>query len=169
MVGLEGVARRLGYRMKGVHIRTLPFSSTRTPALAWLLLVLAVGVHVADEALNDFLALYNLAVEFLRDRFTAFSLPTLTFSGWLTALVSGLVILLFLTPLAHARGGGMRSVALFFSIFMIANGIGHLILSVFLGFIMPGAWSSPLLILAGINLFSVAKKHWSNFDVDVRS
>ncbi|MCH8245476.1 MAG: hypothetical protein IH951_03610 [Bacteroidetes bacterium] len=53
--------------MQGVHIRTLPFSSIRTPAVAWLLLVLAVGVHVADEALNDFLALYNLAVEFLRD------------------------------------------------------------------------------------------------------
>lgn len=67
MVGLERVARSLGYRMQGVHIRTLPFSSIRTPAVAWLLLVLAVGVHVADEALNDFLALYNLAVEFLRD------------------------------------------------------------------------------------------------------
>ena len=147
----------------------LLLASIRTPAIAWLLLVVALGAHVADEALNDFLALYNPAVDFLRDRLSYFPLPNLEFSGWLTGLVFAVVILLFLTPLANARGRGMRGVALFFSIFMIANGVGHLVVSVFLGYIMPGAWSSPVLVLAGANLYSVAKIRWTVPGSDARS
>ncbi len=138
----------------------LQLSSIRSPAVAWLFLVLVLGAHVTDEAMNDFLWFYNGAVEFFRDRFAYSPLPNLQFTEWLTALVFVVLVLLLLTAVAHSRGKGMRRAALFFSIFMIANGVGHLTISVFLGFMMPGAWTSPLLILGGSNLFWVAKNQW---------
>ena len=64
---------------------------------------LALSVHVADEALTDFLSVYNPAVEALRERLPWFPLPTFTFEGWLTGLIVGGGALAAVVPLRLRR------------------------------------------------------------------
>jgi hypothetical protein len=52
--------------------------------IAWLALCIAFAIHVADEALTDFLSVYNPAVRAIRARFPFLPLPTFTFRVWLT-------------------------------------------------------------------------------------
>src|SRR5207247_3980216 len=51
--------------------------------LAWLALGVAFAIHVADEALTDFLSAYNPAVRSIQARFPFLPLPTFTLRGWL--------------------------------------------------------------------------------------
>ena len=67
---------------------------------AWVVLALALALHVADEAANDFLAIYNPNVRAIRARFPFLPLPTFTFETWLTGLILGIALLLALSPLA---------------------------------------------------------------------
>ena len=48
---------------------------------------------MVDEALTDFLSVYNPMVCALRARFPFLLLPTFTFRGWLTGLVLAVVVL----------------------------------------------------------------------------
>ena len=55
-------------------------------ALAWLLLTLALAGHVIDEALTDFLSVYNPAVEAIAQQLPWLTLPVLTFESWISGL-----------------------------------------------------------------------------------
>ncbi len=142
----------------------MPISSfikrMRTPGASWFILASVLALHVLDEALNDFLSFYNPAVMQLRELWSFFPVPTFSFDVWLTGLILGVAILLLLTPLASARLRGLRPVAVVLSVLMMANGIGHIVISIALGTIMPGAYSSPVRILAAYNLFSTARNRW---------
>jgi hypothetical protein len=50
--------------------------------LAWITLGLALGVHVSDEALNDFLSAYNPTVLAIREKLPFLLLPAFTFGVW---------------------------------------------------------------------------------------
>lgn len=132
----------------------------RTPGASWFILALALALHVLDEALNDFLSFYNPAVMQLRELWSFFPIPTFSFDAWLTGLILGVAILFLLTPLANARLQGLRPLAVVLSVLMLANGIGHIVISIVLGTIMPGAYSSPVLILAAYNLLSTIRNRW---------
>jgi hypothetical protein len=58
------------------------------------LLALAIGLHVTDEALTDFLPLYNSLVESARESYSWVPLPTFSFSVWLAGLILGVLLLL---------------------------------------------------------------------------
>ena len=73
--------------------------SYRRWGLAWLGLVAALALHVIDEAVNGFLPLYNQVVTDLRRSIAWFPMPTFTFDGWLTGLVTAILVLLALSPL----------------------------------------------------------------------
>ena len=60
-------------------------------AIAWLLMVTAVGVHVIDEALTGFLPFYNAQVLAMRARFGFFPAPTFTFRVWIPGFHSRLL------------------------------------------------------------------------------
>jgi uncharacterized protein with HXXEE motif len=115
---------------------------------AWVALTLALAAHVADEALTDFLSLYNPTVLALRERFPWFPMPTFTFDVWLTGLIALVVVLLLLAPLAYSGAIIARVIAYPFAVIMLLNGLGHLAGSVYLGRWAPGATTAPLLLVA---------------------
>jgi len=120
--------------------------------LAWLALCLAFAIHVADEALTDFLAVYNPAVRAIRARFPFLPLPTFTFRVWLTGLVLAVAVLASLAPFAFRGAPWMPPMAYAFGIVMAGNGLLHLAGSVYLRKAMPGVYSAPLLVAAAVYL-----------------
>ena len=119
---------------------------------AWVALCVAFGIHVVDEALTDFLSVYNPMVRAVRARFPFLPLPTFTFRVWLAGLVLAVVVLASLTPFAFWGAGWMRPIAYAFGIVMVGNGLLHLAGSVYLRKAMPGVYSAPLLVAAAVYL-----------------
>ena len=126
--------------------------ATAHHGLSWVLLSLALAVHVTDEALTDFLSVYNPTVRAIRERIPFLPLPTFTFEAWLTGLIVAVVVLLSLSRFAFQGARWMTPLSYAFGILMIANGLGHCTGSLFLGRAMPGVYSSPLLLAASVYL-----------------
>ena len=120
---------------------------------AWLALCAALALHVADEALTDFLSFYNPMVERIRERIPFFPMPTFTFEVWLTGLIVGIALLTALTPFAFRGARWMRPLAYVFATIMFLNGCGHIFGSVYFGRLLPGVYSSPFLLAASVYLF----------------
>ncbi len=123
---------------------------------SWVTLATALAVHVTDEALTDFLSVYNPAVHALRARIPWLPLPTFSFGVWLAGLALGIAVLFALSPLAFRGNKGITRVALPFSALMIGNGLGHLGGSIYLARLLPGVCSSPFLIAAAAFTFVCA-------------
>jgi hypothetical protein len=116
--------------------------------LAWVSLCLAFAVHVADEALTDFLSVWNPFVRSVHARFSWAPLPTFEFVVWLGALIAGVIVLLFLSLFVFAGAAWMRPLSYFFALVMMANGLAHIAASLYLSRLIPGVYSSPLLLVA---------------------
>jgi hypothetical protein len=129
---------------------------------AWVGLALALAVHVADEAANDFLSVYNPAVLAIRERIGFFPMPTFRFEVWITGLIVGVLLLLALSPLAARASKSLRRVAYVLAALMFLNGAGHIAGSIYLGGWMPGVYSSPLLIAASVWLWLSVRKPVAN-------
>jgi len=119
---------------------------------AWVTLCVALAIHVADEALTDFLSVYNPAVRAIRARFPFLPLPTFTFPVWLGGLVAVTLLLFALSPAAFRGEPGLRPGAYAFGIVMAGNGLLHLLGSVYMRRVMPGTWSAPIILAAAIYL-----------------
>ena len=119
-------------------------------AVAWVLLASAVALHVWDEALTHFLPFYNGLVESLRERLGFFPLPTFSFKLWLGGLIVGVGAGYALTPIVARGGRIIRIVTIVLGILMVSNALGHLLGSVYFGRLLPGVWSSPVLLTAAI-------------------
>jgi hypothetical protein len=126
--------------------------------VAWVLLTLALAAHVADEALNDFLSVYNPIARAVRSSLPFLPMPTFTFDVWLAGLILAVLVLLALTPLVMRGAFWTVPFSYFYSILMIVNGLGHFAGSVFLRRPMPGVYSSPLLLAAAIFLLVTTRK-----------
>ncbi len=122
--------------------------------VAWVGLCVALGIHVADEALTDFLSVYNPAVRAIRSRFPFLPLPTFTFPVWLAGLITVTVLLLALSPAAFRGEPGMRPAAYVFAVVMAGNGLLHLAGSIYLKRAMPGVYSAPLILAAALYLLA---------------
>lgn len=120
--------------------------------IAWVSLVLALALHVVDEALTGFLPLYNSVVSSLRESYSWFPLPTFSFSAWITGLSIGILFLSGLSPLAFAGSRGLRPISYFLGVLMIANGLGHIGITIYLGRPAPGVYSSPIVLVAAFAL-----------------
>jgi hypothetical protein len=119
---------------------------------AWVALCLALAAHVADEALTDFLSVYNPTVQAIRERYAWFPMPIFEFETWLAGLITGIVLLLALSPFAYRGARWMMPLAYVFATIMLLNGLGHIAGSFYLGRLMPGVYSSPLLLGASLYL-----------------
>ena len=125
--------------------------------VAWIFLSLALTLHVIDEALTDFLSVYNPAVQAIRKRFPFLPLPIFTFRVWLAGLCLGSLVAFGLSFLAF-RGSRLAIVVAYpVAVLMFANGIGHIVASLYRGRIMPGVYSSPFLVAASAYLFCAAQ------------
>jgi hypothetical protein len=125
---------------------------------AWVSLCLALAVHVFDEAMTDFLSVYNPLVQAIRQKFSFFPMPVFTFEVWLTGLIAAIIILLLLSPFAFRQKMWMRLLSYPFAVLMLLNGLGHIAGSVYLGRLAPGVYSAPLLLAASIYLLRSVRR-----------
>ncbi|HUJ43110.1 MAG TPA: HXXEE domain-containing protein [Opitutaceae bacterium] len=144
--------------MKTVREKTGNPVSNRPFGYAWLALCGALAIHVTDEALTDFLSVYNPAVDAIRARLPFLPLPTFTFNTWLAGLILAILVLSILSVLAF-RGGRLAAwLAYPYAAIMLVNGLGHFGGSIYLGRWMPGVYSAPLLLFASVLLFVRARE-----------
>ncbi len=120
--------------------------------VAWIALCGALAIHVVDEALTDFLALYNPAVLSIRERYPFLPLTTFTFEGWLALLIFAIVALTCASFFVWKGRWAMRPISYVFAGVMLLNGLLHIAGSFYMGTFMPGVYSSPLLLAASFFL-----------------
>jgi hypothetical protein len=133
---------------------------------AWLGLVAALAVHVADEVLTGFLDVYNPTVRALRESIGWFPMPEFRFDVWLTGLVAVVIGLAMLTPLVDRGPRLIRAAAVVFAGLMVLNGAAHMagtvagrtVPTVRFERPMPGFWSSPILIAAAVHFLRSATR-----------
>ena len=123
--------------------------------LAWVALCGALAIHVVDEALTDFLSVYNPAVQAIRARFSFLPLPTFTFPVWLGGLITVTILLFALSPAAFRGEPAMRPAAYVFGVVMAGNGLLHLVGSAYMRKAMPGVYSAPLILAAAVYLLAM--------------
>jgi hypothetical protein len=118
----------------------------------WIALCLALALHVFDEALHDFLSVYNPVVEAIRHTIPFLPLPTFVFRTWLGGLLAAILLLLALSPYAFRNSQKLVLPAKIIGVLMTGNALVHIIGSVYLGRWMPGVYSSPILLFASLYL-----------------
>ena len=116
--------------------------------MAWLLLCATLAVHVTDEAATRFLDLYNPAV-----RAMGLAALQFTFPVWITLLALAVVGLLILAYWVRRGTWWTVQASYAFAFLMLANGIAHLSFSAYKHEWMSGAYTSPLLLAAAVNLW----------------
>ena len=124
---------------------------------AWLFLATALALHVLDEALTGFRSFYNPLVLQMRAALGWFPMPTFTFWPWLVGLVTLIVVLFLLTPAVRRGADGTRVASWVLAVIMLFNGLGHLLGSVYFQRWLPGATSSPLLLIASVQLMRATR------------
>jgi hypothetical protein len=126
--------------------------------LAWLALCAALALHVTDEALTGFLAIYNPTVLAVRARYSWFPMPTFEFRDWLTGLISAVLVLFALSPFFFRHAQRIRPLGYFAAGLNILNALGHTAATIFGRTVAsvsfhrpaPGFWSSPVLFAAAV-------------------
>lgn len=135
--------------------------------LAWIGLCSALAIHVADEAVTNFLDVYNPAVVSAREKYPwlfvryLWLLPTFTFDVWLSLLIFAVLVLFSLSFLVWKGKWAMRPISYVFAALMLANGLLHIGVSVYMGRLISGVYTSPLLIAASIALIFATRAHRS--------
>lgn len=127
---------------------------------AWVYLCLALAVHITDEAATGFLSVYNPTVMAIRETAPWLPLPVFRFDVWLAGLIAANALLLSLSRFLLRGVTWMRPIAYGLAMLMLANGLGHVLGTVFgrtLASVrfprpMPGFYSSPLLLAASVYL-----------------
>ncbi|NIP18591.1 MAG: hypothetical protein GWM87_10830 [Xanthomonadales bacterium] len=120
--------------------------------------MLALTLHVLDEALTGFLPFYNELVLDLRRSLGFFPAPVFTFGSWLGGLIVVLAAGFLLTPVVASGGRATRMVCIALGLLMIGNGLGHLAGSLYAGYLLPGVTSAPLVLAAACYLSWLAWK-----------
>jgi len=120
--------------------------------MAWAGLAVAIAIHVVDETWNDFLSFYNPAVDGIRADYPWVPLPTFSFDQWLLGLILGILLLVGLTPFVSLGRPWIRLLSYALAVLMIVNALGHTLISIWLREPMPGAFSSPVLLVTAIAL-----------------
>lgn len=115
-----------------------------------MLMVSAIGLHVFDEAVTHFLSFYNELAFNLRESVGFSLMPTFTFGAWLGGLIVAIIICFALTPLVNRGGRFIRAFATLLGILMVVNALGHMIGSACVGRLLPGFWSSPVLLVTAV-------------------
>jgi len=130
---------------------------------AWLALCATLAVHVADEALTDFLSFYNPMVTSLRERLGWWPMPNFTFDVWIRGLIIAVVVLTALSYFVFRGARAMIPLSCFFGVLMLLNGLGHSLGSLYFARLLPGVYSSPLLLACSVWLLMATAwrmRHW---------
>lgn len=124
--------------------------------LAWMGLCGALAVHVADEALTGWLDWYNPAVRAIREQYPSLLLqillPTFSFQIFLSLLIFAVVMLTAASFFVWKGRWAMRPISHVFAVVLLTNGLFHIGHSIYMRELMPGVYTSPLLLAASIAL-----------------
>lgn len=131
---------------------------TTRHGFAWIGLSLALALHVADEALNDFLSFYNPMVRRIREGIPLLPLPTFEFEWWLAGLILAVTVLLALAALVFRGRRWTIPASYVYGGLMCLNAFGHIGASIVNRRMMPGVYSSPVLLAASIWLIICARR-----------
>lgn len=133
--------------------------SDRRFGILWLFFGYSLALHALDEAGNNFLFFYNANVIAMRRTWPSFFMPVLSLQSFIGIMLCGLAVWLALVPLAFRRRTWMRVLAVPVALLGgIANGCVHMIASIVYRRFMPGVYTAPLILLAGILLLRDAVK-----------
>jgi hypothetical protein len=127
---------------------------------AWLILCAALAIHIADEALSGFLELYNPTVLSIRHSHPWMIFPTFTFPVWITLLMLGVAGLLILSIWVRRGTFWTPYAAYAFAFLMLSNALAHLGFSIYKKAWMPGAYTSPLILLGSLYLLRTTARRW---------
>ena len=138
----------------------------RKLGIAWLVLCLAIALHVLDEAVNGFLTIYNPTVRELRKQWPWFPMPPFAFDDWLRGMIIAVAVMAAASFFVFRGDRWIRPMAYVLSVLMIGNGLGHTLGTIFGRTVasvqfprpMPGFWSSPVLFAAAIFLLMQLRK-----------
>jgi hypothetical protein len=131
-------------------------SAHRRFGTAWLLFAIALALHVMDEATHDFLSVYNPNARMIRERFHI-PIPVLTFEEFVVGLGAAIIILMLLSPFAYGGQLWLRRLAKPLAIVAgLFNAVLHFAGSLYYHRPMPGVYSSPILLAAGMFLLHAA-------------
>ncbi len=119
-------------------------------AVSSLLLVSAVALHVLNETVTGFLPFYNQSVLNLRAKLGFFPFPVFSFGLWLGGLIAVILICYLLTPFVTRGGRVIRIITIVPGILMVINALSHILGSLYLGKIVPGTLSSPVLLASAV-------------------
>jgi len=119
----------------------------------WLFFGYSLALHVLDEAGHNFLSFYNPNALAIRRALPWLPFPVFTFQSWIGSLLCALALWMALAPMAFCRPKWMRRLAIPVAVLAgIGNALGHLGSSIYYGRLMPGVYTAPLILLAGIVL-----------------
>lgn len=131
-----------------------PLLTPRGRAWAWLGLTGGLALHVADEAANDFLAVYNPNAARIREALPFLPIPEFTFGSWIAALATAVAVLLALTACVVRAQRWTIAAGYVYGTVMLLNGVAHASASAFIGRLMPGVLSSPVIVAAAFVLLA---------------
>jgi hypothetical protein len=120
---------------------------------AWLVACLALAAHVTEEVLSGSYGLYEDVGRVLILLFPSLELPPFQREVWLINLGGALIALVALTWWIKTRGPLTATASYVLAAFASGNGALHLLAIAALKSMVPGAWTAPLLIAAGLYLF----------------
>ena len=136
----------------------MPSPAATRHGWAWILLTAALACHVLDEAINDFLSVYNPSVVRIRAVLPWLPVPTFTFRAWILGLTFAVLALLSMSRFAFLGRRWIVPASYPYAAIMTANGLGHIAGSLYTQEFMPGVYSSPLLLAASIYLWRTARE-----------
>ena len=123
---------------------------------AWPLACTVFAIHLAEETLHGSFGFYADILSLVGSFFPSLDMPPFDRDVWFINLLGSLAVLIALTPLVRARNALMRPASWLFGLFLAANGAMHLWLGLATQALVPGIWSAPLVLLAGLWLLVVA-------------
>jgi hypothetical protein len=127
--------------------------------ILWLFFGYSLALHVLDEAGHDFLSVYNPNALALRRVLPRLPFPLFTFRSFIGVLLLVLTLWLGMSPMAFRRPVWMRYLAIPVALLAgCGNGLAHIGSSIYFGQMMPGVFTAPLILLAGILLLRAARQ-----------
>jgi hypothetical protein len=117
-------------------------------AQAWLALTFVLALHVAEEALRDFLAFYNPLAMSLRDMLLWTWMPTFTLAAWIGGWIVILAALFGMTWFAAYAARWVVWAAVAYAELMFLFAAAKLAFALYLQKAIPGVYTAPLLLAA---------------------
>ena len=121
---------------------------------AWLVTCLTFAIHIADEAYHGSFGFYADMASLITSVMPSLEVPPFRYEVWLINLVGALAVLLALTPLVRARRSLMIAGSYLLAAFVTSNAALHLYMAITMKALVPGLYTAPLMLAAGLFLFS---------------